>query len=160
MRFLLIFYFILTLFLFPGCYTLRKKFVRKKKYRKKTPVYVDFKEYPEKPSYEAYLDYYLFTRGWLDELIDSLKKGDSFKRAKRAINEAVMNLEQIIYFYNSEGKEEIYPLYEELISIKEEIQKFPNMSEIKRNFLASQVERIKRRFEANFNYRDAKKWMD
>jgi len=142
-----------------GCYSLRKKFVRKKKENKETPVYVDFKEYPQQPSREAYINYYLFVRGWLDELTEALKKGLSAKRQKRAINEAVMNLEQIISFYNTEGKDEIYPFYEELVEIKDEVEKSSISSSFRKNSLIRKIENFKRRFEKNFNYTDAKQWM-
>ena len=142
-----------------GCYSLRKKFIRKKKTGKEAPVYVDFKEYPQTPSREAYINYYLFVRGWLDELTGALRKGVSFKRQKRAINEAIMNLEQIVSFYNSEGKDKIYPFYEELLEIKGEIEKGSTLSSFRKNSLIRKIENFKRRFEKNFNYTDAEQWM-
>ncbi len=143
-----------------GCHSLRKKFVRKKKGKKEAPVYVDFKDYPTRPSREAYIDYYLFVRGWLEELRDALRREFSYKREMRAINEAIMNTEQIISFYNTAGKEKIYPFYEELLAIKKQITMSPNMSEMKRTVLIRKIEHVKRRFEKNFNYTDAEKWMD
>ena len=71
-----------------------------------------------------------------------------------------MNVEQIISFFNTEGKEEIYPLYEELLSIRSQVEKSPNMSEIRRNSLARKIEQIKRRFDKGFNYSDVEQWMD
>ena len=70
-----------------------------------------------------------------------------------------MNLEQIMSFYNDKGKEKIYPVYQNFISIKKDISKFPNMSQMQKNFLISRIDHIKRRFEADFNYIDAQKWM-
>lgn len=155
----LVFSLVIMISLTSGCHSIRKKFVRKKKYKKEVPVYIDFKNYPVKPSRNAYINYYLFVRGWLDELIGALKKGVSHKRQKRAINEATMNLEQIISFYNLEGKDKIYPLYEELLELQKEVERSPNMSEIKRNLLIRRIERFKRRFERDFNYSDAEKLM-
>lgn len=153
-------YFIVTSILFTsGCHTLRKKFIRKKRYKKETPVYVDFKDYPAKPSRQAYIDYYLFVRGWLDELAESLKRGLSFKREKRAISQALMNFEQMLSFYDLEGKKKIYPLYEELLAIKKEIEKNPNTNEVKRNFLIRKIEYFKRRFEKDCNYTDIEGWI-
>ena len=160
MRKLLVFFLIAMLSLTSGCYNIRKKFIRKKKQSKEIPVYVNFKDYSAKPSRGYYVNYYLFVRGWLEELIDALKKGISYKRQKRAINEAIMNLEQITTFYNVEGKEKIYPFYEELQGFRKTIQSSPNMSDTKRNSLTRKIERFKRRFEKDFNYRDAEKWMD
>jgi len=143
-----------------GCYNIRKKFIRKKKQKDEVPVYVNFKDYPAQPSRKAYINYYLFVRGWLEELTDALKKRISHKRQKRAINEAIMNLEQIITFYDVEGKEKIYPFYEEIRDFRKTIQNNPNMSDVKRNSLVRKIERFKRGFEKDFNYRDAEEWMD
>jgi len=155
------FYFPLIFLIFIcGCYTLRKKFIRKKKTEKEIPVYVDFKEYVKEPSKEVYVEYYLFVRGWLDEIIEELKEGGNFKRVRKSFEEAIMNLEQIISFYNREGKEKIIPLYEELLEAKEEIFKSPNMSQTQKNLIILRVERIKRTLEKDFNYTKAKKWMN
>ena len=83
------------IFVNSGCHSIRKKFIRKKKSKEEVPVYIDFKDYPEIPSREAYIDYYLFVEGWLEELVGALKKGFSYKRQKRSIDEAIMNFEQI-----------------------------------------------------------------
>ncbi len=153
--------FLLSIIIFCnfGCYSVRKKFIRKKKSTKEAPVYVAFKDYPQRPTRKAYINYYLFVRGWLDELVGALEKGVSFKRKKRSINEAIMNLEQIISFYNTEGREQVYPFYEDLLDIKKQIEKNPNMSSMKTRSLIRKIELFKRRFEKNFNYTDAEKWM-
>lgn len=151
---------ILLLVLNSGCHALRKKFIRKKKVKRQETVYVDFKEYPTTVSRDAYIDYYLFTRGWLDELLSALGKGISHKRQKRAINQAIMNLEQIISFFNTEGKEKIYPIYEVLLSVRSQIQRSPNLSQIRRNSLVRKIEYTKRRLEKKFNYSDAEQWMN
>jgi len=150
---------LIVVFTFSGCHSFRQKFIRKKKTEEVAPVYVSFKDYPDRPSRDAYIDYYLFVRGWVDELLGALNKGISFKRQKRAINEAIMNLEQIVSFYNHEGKELIYPLYEELLYFRKEIEKSPNMSITRRNGLIRKIEAWKRRFEKGFNYSDAEKWL-
>ncbi|MCF7908725.1 MAG: hypothetical protein K9L86_07650 [Candidatus Omnitrophica bacterium] len=153
-------YLLITLLVFnSGCHALRKKFIRKKKIEKEQAVYVDFKEYPTKPSRDAYIDYYIFVRGWLDELSAALKKGISYKRQRRAISEAIMNVEQIISFFNTEGKEEIYPIYDDLLYIRQQVEKAPNMSEVRRNSLIRRIEHLKRIFEKDFNYSDAEQWM-
>ena len=149
---------ILCLLSSSGCYAIRKKFTRKKRVKKDVPVYVDFKEYDEQPSREAYLDYYLFVRGWLDELTEALQKGTSFKRQKRSLDEAIMNFEQIMAFLNRDGKEYIYPMYEELLGIREDIK--ANMSKNRRNLYVRRIDTLKREFEREFNYIAAEKWMD
>ncbi len=159
MRKLLIFLLVAMVSSTSGCHSLRKKFIRKKKYEKEAPVYVKFKDYPNKPSRGAYINYYLFVRGWLDDLTEALRKGVSYKRQRRAISEAIMNLEQIIAFYDTEGKDAVYPIYEELQGFREAMKKSPNMSEIRRNSLIRKIEKLKRKFEKDFNYSDSEKWM-
>jgi hypothetical protein len=161
----IIFLLILSVLFTSGCYTLRRKFVRKKKYEKEEPAYVAFKEYPTKPSRQAYIDYYIFIKGWLDELSAELSdsftmtKAYSAKRAKRAINQAQMNLEQIISFFNAEGKQKIMPLYKDLLKIKEVVEKNPDMNNIERSNLLRKVESFRRGFEEDFKYSNAEKWM-
>ncbi len=149
----------LMLVLNSGCQSLRKKFIRKEK-KEEVPVYISPKEYPEKPTREIYIDYYLYTKGWLDELAKALQKGISYKRQKRAIEEAVMNLDQIISFFNQEGKDNILPLQSELKKIEEEIKRVPNLSRIKRDSLIREIQNIKRDFDSNYTYTDVKEWIN
>lgn len=147
-----------------GCASLRKKFIRKKKSQKEEPVYINFKEYPKKPSREAYIDYYLFVKGWLEDLSESLRVDRinntyNYKRAKRAIDGAVMNLEQIIAFLNDEGKEKIYPLYRDLTNVKDTMDKNHNLSVLERQRIMGRVERFNRKFQSEFKYSQAQKWM-
>ncbi|MDD4955594.1 MAG: hypothetical protein PHP17_06115 [Candidatus Omnitrophica bacterium] len=165
MRKIIIFLLVGIIFSTSGCYSLRKKFIRKKKPQKEEPVYINFKDYPNKPSRDAYVDYFLFVKGWLDDLTESLSverlnTGYSNKREKRAINGAVMNLEQLISFFNQEGKEKIYPLYTDLVEIRKTIEKEPNMSQARRNLTLQKVEHFRRAFEAEFKYSEAQKLMD
>ncbi|MBU1121349.1 MAG: hypothetical protein ABIH71_08250 [Candidatus Omnitrophota bacterium] len=143
-----------------GCHSLRKKFIREKKYHKEAPVYVDFKEYSNELSPQAYSDYYLFVKGWIDELGSALRKGMSFKRQKRAINEIIMNMEQMMAFYNQEGKNTMFPLYEDFLAVREDIQRSPNMSGIQKGSFLRRLEHYKREFESGFNYKDAQVWIE
>ena len=111
------------------------------------------------------MDYFLFVKGWLDDLTESLRierlnTGYNNKRERRAINGAVMNLEQMISFFNQEGKEKIYPLYVELVKIKDTMEKDPNMSPARRTIVLNKLEHFRREFEAEFKYSEAQKWMD
>lgn len=143
-----------------GCHSFRKKFIRKKKHEKEPPVYINFKDYQSGLTREGYINYYLFVRGWLDELIGALERNESFKRKKRAIDEAVMNMEQIIYYFNDQGREEVYPIHQGLVAIQEQIMAQPNMSTIKSNSLTRKTQSFKRRFEKGFNYTDAEQWLN
>jgi len=148
-----------SLFLSSGCHTLRKKFIRKKKYRKETPVYVDFKDYPEVPPPSAYRDYFLFVKGWLEELKSALERGMSWKRQKRAIDEAIMNVEQMFVFFNEEGKEQLNSFYLDFVSLKEDVYVNPTMNDLKRLRAIKTTESLKRRFEREFKFSNAEQWM-
>ncbi|MCM8819853.1 MAG: hypothetical protein NC925_03550, partial [Candidatus Omnitrophica bacterium] len=75
-------------------------------------------------------------------------------------NEAIANFEQIISFFNPQGKERIYPLYEQLISIKKDIEQNKGVDQIHISNIIHKIENFKRHFETEFSYTDAKKWMD
>ena len=155
-----IFFILIAVFLFQGCQNLRGKFVRKKTQERETAVYVDFKDYPERPSPEAYRNYYLFIEGWFNELKDALDRDISWKREKRAINEAVMNLEQMMFFFNDEGQAAAEPFYSDVVALREEIGKFPRKSSFQRYRLIRRVEYLQRELGRNFRYRDIEQWLD
>ena len=144
-----------------GCYALRKKFIRKHKRKKEeAPVYVNFRDYPEKPTRDAYLNYYLFVRGWLDDLQRALKKNTSWKRQKKDIAEAIVNFEQIIRFFNEEGKKAVENTYLGLVNIKKKIESDSQMGGVEINHLIKKIEHLKRKFEHLCKYSNASKWMD
>ena len=151
---------ILLIFCGSGCHSVRKKFVRKKQIEKDAPVYVDFKDYAKEPSRDNYINYYLFVKSWLDDLVEALKKQSSYKRQKQAVNETILNFEQIVSFYNQEGKEKVSSLHQELLEMKAEVEKSPNMSEMKKYALIREISLFKREFERKLNYTDAKEWID
>ncbi len=138
---------------------LREKFVRDRS-REEAPAYVAFREYPDKPTREVYVDYYLYTRGWLAELVKALRKGISYKRQRYAISEVLMKLEQIISFFNQDGKDAIASLHESLQEIQAEIKRIPNLSQTRRNYIIRQIERIKRELGSDYTYSKAKEWLD
>lgn len=144
-----------------GCYSLRKKFVRKKKTNREQelPVYLDFKTYPSRPSSDAYRDYFLFVKGWLDELMDTIKLEGSKKREKRAINEAIKNFEQMLYFFSEDKKKEFVPLYNDFLAIKTDIYNNPNLKEWDRIRLVRKIEKLKIDLERNMRYSVVRQWM-
>ena len=148
---------VLLAFMICGCYSLRKKFVRKKKMTKKMPVYVDFKTYQEPKSQKIYEDYYLFACGWLEELIKSLNFTGNRKKQKQAIDEALMNIEQMMVFLNQEGKEELSLIYEELLKIKEKIYS-PFLNGIEKELIVKEIEKILRKLHSQFSWSKIAKW--
>lgn len=154
-----LFLFLSCLLIFSGgCRTLREKFIRQKP-RKEAPVYVAFKEYPQKPTRQIYIDYYLYVRGWLDELAKALEKGISHKRQSYAASEALMNMDQIISFFNQEGKDAISSLHSELQAVKAEIERIPNLSRLRRDLLIRKTQSIRREFDS-YTYSNVEEWLD
>ncbi|MFC1515050.1 hypothetical protein ACFL5X_04025 [Candidatus Omnitrophota bacterium] len=142
-----------------GCYALRRKFVRKRKKDTPPPLYLELKEYPHVPTQEMYHQYWLFVRGWLDELIQSINEKPNTKRQKKAIDEAVMNFEQIVYFYNEEGKDVIGPMHTEILAIREVVHDPYFTSSMNKTIIKKRIATVKRRFEMDFTYAKAQDWL-
>jgi len=142
-----------------GCHALREKFVRKNKKDIPPPLYLDLKEYPKVPTKDMYNEYYLFVRGWLQELKIAIKDNISHKRQKKSIDEALKNLEQIMYYYTEEGKKQIQPIYERFVAVQDKIHDpyFPTLGNY--SMILRQIERIQRDFEKKFTFDKALQWM-
>jgi len=149
---------IMMLFLSSGCLTLRKKFVRKKKSEKEPVSYVDFKEYPDVPSKKIYHNYYVFAQGWLEDLYHALTKTGNRKKQQQAVNEAIMNVEQMITYFNEEGKEKTSGLYQELLEMQKQVSS-PVLNQLEENHLAKKVERLKRRIIRELDWRVVSAWV-
>ena len=143
-----------------GCAGLRKKFVRKRQKETLPPLYLELKDYPQAPTKEMYDQYYLYVRGWLDELIQTIEEKANSKRQKKSIDEAIMNFEQITYFYNDEGKKTAEPLYKELVSLREEVHNPYFNSSVNSSLILKRISTLKRSFEKDFSYEDALAWMN
>ena len=120
-RFLSVVLIFFILFGTCGCHALRKKFVRKRKKDAAPPLYLELKDYPHVPTQDMYHQYWLFVRGWLDELKLSIEEDSNKKRQRKAADEALMNFEQIVYFFNDTGKGIVASLQQELVSIREKV---------------------------------------
>ncbi len=154
-----IYIFIAALIFFNyGCYSIRKKFIRKKKYQKEPTVYIDLKDYSSQQAEGEYLDYYLYVKGWLDELVKAVEKGFSPKRQKLAANEVIHNLEMAMTFLNTDGKNGMYAIYDEFLVIRKEIENNPIFTQNEKYFLLYRMRSLKRQFEKKFNWVDIEKW--
>jgi len=140
---------------FSGCYSLRKKFVRKRKKYTPPPLYLELKEYPATPTKEVYEEYFLYVKGWLSELIKCLEEKISRKREKKSIDQALFNLEQIMVFLNDKGKKKIEPIKQELVKLREKIYN-PYFSYTNVNYLIRKTEKVYRDFDSQFSYNKAK----
>ncbi len=76
-----------------GCAALKKKFTRKSKVKRKTPVYYTVKKYDVKPSIELYEKHYIFWFNWDKKLIVEL--GKNFKSDIRSTQEMIANLQSM-----------------------------------------------------------------
>ncbi len=137
---------------FSGCYSLRKKFTRKRAKETPPPLYLNLKEYPKVPTKDMYDEYYLFVRGWLSELIRDIENNISPKRQRKSIDEALKNLEQIVYFYNEEGKKKINPIYKELVKLREKVYDPYFITSGNDSSTVRDISRIRREFEKEFSF--------
>jgi len=143
--------------LFGGCYSLRRKFVRKNKSYQRPFVYVDFKQYPPTSPQRLYKECYFFITGWFDELIDELNDGNNYKREKNALQEIIRNLKQINSQLTAAGSQKLSPIYEAMIEIKDKIS--PCMTEMDKTFLLHRLNDLKLRFNNHFSYSKVYQWI-
>ena len=102
-----------------GCYTLRRKFVRKNTKAEEIKVYLDLKNYPSaSTSAEDYQDNVLYLNGWLDEAYNNLTENGNRKRVRHSLAQAVESMENIIDLYNDDGKRFVKHLYDDLKEIQ------------------------------------------
>jgi len=148
-----------AIFFSSGCLALRKKFIRKKKSEREPVAYVDYKEYPDAPSPEIYHNYYIFAQGWLEDLYQALTETGNRKKQKQAISEAMMNVEQMISYFNDEGKEQTSPLYQEMLLVQKQLLS-PVLNELHQLHLARKVENLKRRIIRELDWRVTSQWVD
>ncbi len=153
-----LFFLFLVVIVAGGCYSLRKKFVRKKKDTQPQKVYIELREYPTLSLKQLYEDWYLFANAWLEEMIEGLRGDFNYKRQRYAFSEAVKNMEKIRKVFNAEGKKKIDTVYNELLSLEREISPF--LSSIERNYLLQKIESIKIRFSKDFVYSKASQWIE
>ncbi len=153
-------YSLLALFLFTqgGCYAFRKKFVRTRKREAPPPLYLDLKEYPAAPTKAMYEDYYLYTRGWLTELTQSLEGIQNRKRQRKSIEQAVFNFEQIIACLNEEGRMHAESLRQAIYEIRDEVCD-PYFSGKAYSGLLQKIRRFTRKFERDYTYEKALSWL-
>jgi len=93
-------------------------------------------------------------------LQDALERDVSWKREKRAINGAIINLEQIVSYFNQEGKDKLQGICDSFTAVKREIELNPEKGEGRRGRLIRSVESLRRNFERNFKLSQVQQWMD
>lgn len=150
-------FFLVACISMDGCYSVRKKFIRKRKKEEEPQVYLFLKDYTNIPAEKVYRDYYVFVRGWLDELYKSLQEGISQKRNKKAIDEAMVNFSQMTYFLDEEGKKASQELFDEFMSIREYLYTAAVIPDASR--WADKVDRLKRKFEKAMSYEAVQSWI-
>lgn len=141
-----------------GCTGMRTKFVRKKRVEKKPVVYVDYKQYSDVPPKESYQEYYVFTQGWLSEALQALSYNGNRKKIRQAFSEALINIEQMFFFLDEEGQEELASLHGQLQELQEEYISF-SANEMKKSSLSGRLESFSREFQRKFSMSNAAQWM-
>jgi len=87
-----------------GCESLRKKFVRKKKYERKEEMIVAPHDYSKQqlPSDIAYMNYYNYWKSWHTELLQFLHEGANKKKIRACFEQIVLNLDRMKDLLNEE----------------------------------------------------------
>lgn len=142
-----------------GCAGVRKKFVRARQTEKEPVVYVDYKEYSQVPSRENYKNYYVFAQGWLSEALQSLATNGNRKKQRQAFSEALVNMEQMLYFLDEEGKAELSVLYRRVQAVQEDTAVIAG-NEMKKTLAVNELEFLIREFKRKFTMSNAAQWMD
>ncbi len=149
---------IAVFFCTSGCAGLRSKFVRKKRAEKKPVVYVDYKQYSDVPPRESYQEYYVFTQGWLSEALQSLRYSGNRKKIRQAFSEALINIEQMLFFLDQDGQDQLASLHARLQELQEEYIAF-SANEMKKSSIINRLESFSREFQRKFSMNNAAQWM-
>ena len=143
-----------------GCYTLRRKFVRKKDKAEEVKVYLDLKSYSgAAAAAQDYQDDVLYLNGWLDEASNNLTENGNRKRVRHSLAQAVECMENIIDAYDDDGKRFVKHLYENLKEIRDDFSKNSTLTGIDCDTFKNRIVALKGSFTQNFNYREAKQWL-
>ena len=148
---------IIVILLTSGCYSVRKKFVRKQA-PKEPEVYLNLKNYSKNIAAD-YDNNVMFFKGWCEEAIDGLYDGGNRKRVKRSLDEAISCMENIMGYYNEEGRNKILPLYQDLKAINDDFCQSSRASVVDFVRFKRRIEMVKAEFLLNFKYHEAKKWL-
>ena len=159
MRKIIYFLFIFFILSACGCSTMRKKFVRAKHKEVDPAVYVDYKDYDQIPSPEHYKDYYLFAQAWLSEAAQSLDSSCNRKKQAQSFSEALVNIEQMFYFLDEEGRLELSAITGRLKKLEKDIPLF-SRNEMRKNMAVREIENLMRDFKRKFSMKNAAQWMD
>jgi len=135
-----------------GCYSLRKKFIRKKSVEKEDAVYVDFKKYEAAEASGAYKDYELFFNSWLDEALKTINTTSNRKRVRRCLDEALINLEHMVSLCNRAGRNSFYHMYKDLSMIKSDFKDNPPVTSFDNNSYIQRITAVKSQFFTRFRY--------
>lgn len=139
-----------------GCYGLRKKFIRKKKKQDEEKVYINLKEYTSVPTEKVYRDYYVFARGWLDDLKTSLQDRLPWKRCKKAIDELLLNVTQMTSLLNEHGRLATQEIVDECMALREFVYSASSLSDATR--WIDRIDRLKRKLEKTLSYENVSPW--
>jgi hypothetical protein len=146
-----ILYCLLAFFLLlpSGCYSLRKKFVRKKDAQAESTICVDLKEYPKGDSRSAYLDHAVFFRGWVSEAMHILEQNGNRKRIAYSMQEAADSLRGMADLCDDVSKGGIDLLRQKLLDLRSEfLLSGVNINE--RHFIL-ELEMIRKKFEKSLS---------
>jgi len=141
-----------------GCEAFVKKFRRKPKKEEQAQEEMVFvpQEYPSLfvNKEEAYRQYFLYWKGWQDELINALLSRTSLKKQLSCIDEAIKNLLQLKTILAEEKVKPLDAYIAELNALRNNIEQDPYSNNTTQNRYSA--EKIKRNILRDFSYHKVK----
>lgn len=139
-----------------GCTQIRRKFTRKKKPKKITPI-VEIKDYSTSLKVdELYKKHFVFWKYWEEELIHNL--GKNIKKQKRCYIEALSELKTMASYLQEQKQKLLQPYIDKLEELKERIEK-PVLSQIEIQDLRLRLKRHKRIVDREFSLSKVESWL-
>lgn len=128
-----------------GCRAVMDKFTRKKD-DQAPDMYLDLKYYQEVGGENFYKKFYMFAKGWLEEVQDELESGSNLKRIKVRLADAQGYIERMETYVNAEGRSLIAPVVKDLEVIAQKVNEPYLIGSSKQLRLAEQLEDTIRKF--------------
>jgi len=145
--------FIILFIFLNGCAPILKKFVRKRRRTQSAPLYLKPREYPSLSNKELYNEYFVYIRGWMQELIQALKDKISRKKIIASCKGVIENLTYLKSFFHTQPHQlkKIDFYIKEYTQIQESFEKGNVSSALWEKFIY-RAEKLQRDFEKDFRY--------
>ncbi len=141
-------------FLFTGCATLQKKFVRQKKKVEKVSPIVTTQDYATDLRVdELYKQYFTYWKTWQGELIERMDA--SYKKRAECYRYLVESLDEMEKYLTGQKLEELKKLTSSIRNLEQDVNK-SSLTKGEEYRIKDILEKTKRQIEKSFSYKDVK----